>query len=166
MTERVIKETNREKQLLAEPEPINVADWDEAILNELGHTTNDDTPPDSHPNVATMDTDETPAQQPDNPAKPTTTHARQTHPAQKTKAHNKTPQKQRHHQKRRRQHLHRHKPNNKQTVRLPSPWTTSTRGKGRGRRKTRRAKGKSEVPVPHVLHRHHGPPPTPCPHAY
>ena len=93
MTERVIKEINREKQLLAEPEPINVADWDEAILNELGHTTNDDTPTDTHPNMATMDTDETPDQQPDKPAKPTTTHARQSHPAQKTKAHNKTPQK-------------------------------------------------------------------------
>ena len=93
MTERVIKEINREKQLLAEPEPINVADWDEAILNELGLTTNDDTPTDTHPNMAAMDTDETPVQQPDNPAKPTTTHARQPHPAQKTKAHNKTPQK-------------------------------------------------------------------------
>ena len=83
MTERVIHEINREKQLLAEPEPINVADRDEAILNELGHTTNDDTPTDTHPNMATMDTDETPDQQPDKPAKPTTTHARQSHPAQK-----------------------------------------------------------------------------------
>ena len=93
MTERVIKEINREKQLFAEPEPINVADWDEAILNELGHATNDDTPSDAHPHMATMDTDESPAQQPDNPAKLTTAHTRQPHPAQKTKAHNKTPQK-------------------------------------------------------------------------
>ena len=93
MTERVIKEINMEKQLFAEPEPINVADWDEAILNELGHATNDDTPSDTHPNMATMDTDEIPAQQPNNPEKLTTTHARQPHPAQKTKAHNKTPQK-------------------------------------------------------------------------
>ena len=170
MTERVIKEINKEKQLFAEPEPINVADWDEAILNELGHTTNDDIPSDTHPKTATMDTDETPVQQPDNPAKLTTTHARQSHPAQKTKAHNKTPQKtpkkKRHHQKRRRQHLHRRNPHNKQTVRLPSPWTTDTRGEERGRQKTRRAKGKSEVPVPHALHRHYGPPPTPGPHAY
>ena len=87
------KEINREKQLLAEPEPINVADWDEAILNELGHTTNDDIPTDTHPHLATMNTDETPDQQVDKPAKPTTTHARQSHQAQKTKAHTKTPQK-------------------------------------------------------------------------
>ena len=35
MTERVIREINKEKQLLAEPEPFNVADWDEAIMTEL-----------------------------------------------------------------------------------------------------------------------------------
>ena len=35
MTERVIRDINREKQLLAEPEPINVADWEEAIVTEL-----------------------------------------------------------------------------------------------------------------------------------
>ena len=93
MTERVIKEINREKQLLAEPEPINVADWDEAILTELDPTNNDDTPTDLHPHLTTMDTDEPPDQQPDKPAKPTTAHARQPHQAQKTKAHNKTPQK-------------------------------------------------------------------------
>ena len=93
MTERVMREINREKQLLAEPEPISVADWDEGILNELGLNTNDDTPTDTHPNMPTMDTDETPVHQPDNPAQPTTTHTRQSHPAQKTKAHNKTPQK-------------------------------------------------------------------------
>ena len=92
-TQRVIKEINREKQLLAEPEPIDVADWDEAILNELGHTNNDDTPTDLQPRLATMDTDEPPDQQPGKPANPTTTHARQPHQAQKTKAHNKTPQK-------------------------------------------------------------------------
>ena len=93
MTERVIKEINREKQLLAKPEPIDVADGDEAILNELGHTNNDDTPTDLHPRLATMDTDEPPDQQPDKRAKPTTAHTRQPHQAQKTKAHNKTPQK-------------------------------------------------------------------------
>ena len=88
MTERVIKQINKEKQLLAEPEPINVADWDEAIQTELGHTNDDVTPTDLHPH-----TDGPPDQQPDNPVKPTTAHARQPHQAQKTKAHNKTPQK-------------------------------------------------------------------------
>ena len=36
----------QEKQLLAELDPINVADWDEAILTELGHTNDDVTPTD------------------------------------------------------------------------------------------------------------------------
>ena len=93
MTARVIREINREKQLLAEPEPINVADWDEAILTELGHTNDDVTPTDLHPHLATMDTDETQEQQPNNKAKPTPAHPRPPHQAQKTKAHNKTPQK-------------------------------------------------------------------------
>ena len=93
MTERVIREINREKPLLAEPEPINVADWDEAILTELSHTNDDVTPTDLHPHLATMDTDEPQNQQPDNPAKTTPAHPRLPHHAQKTKAHNKTPQK-------------------------------------------------------------------------
>ena len=93
MTERVIKEINGEKQLLAEPEPINVADWDEAILTELGHTNDDVIPTDLHPHLATMDTDRTPDQQLDKPEKPTTAHARQPHQAQKTKAHKRPPQK-------------------------------------------------------------------------
>ena len=93
MTARVIREINREKQLLAEPEPINVADWDEAILNELGHTNDDVTPTDLHPHLATMDTGGTHEQQPNNKAKPTPAHPRPPHQAQKTKAHNKTPQK-------------------------------------------------------------------------
>ena len=76
MTERVIKEMNREKQLLAEPEPINVADWDEAILTELGHTNDGVTPTDLHPYLHTMDTDGPHDQQPNKPAKPTTAHAR------------------------------------------------------------------------------------------
>ena len=90
MTERVIKEINREKQLLAEPEPINVAYRDAAILNELDHLNNNDAPTDLHPHLATMDTDEPPR-----PAtrQTTTAHARQPHQAHKTKAHNKTPQK-------------------------------------------------------------------------
>ena len=59
MIERVIREINREKQLLAEPEPINLADWDKAILTELSHTNDDVTPTDLHPHLATMDTDGT-----------------------------------------------------------------------------------------------------------
>ena len=93
MTEQVIREINREKQLLAEPEPINLAEWDEAILTEFSHTNDDVTPTDLHPNLATMDTDGTHDQQPDNTAKPTPAHPRLPHQAQKTKAHNKTPQK-------------------------------------------------------------------------
>ena len=93
MTERVIREINREKQLLAEPEPINVAGWDEAIMTELGHT-NDDVPPtDLHRHVTTMDTDGPHDQQSNNTDKPAPTHPRPPNQAQKTKAHNETPQK-------------------------------------------------------------------------
>ena len=35
MTERIIKEINTEKQLLAEPEPVNIAEWDAALCAEL-----------------------------------------------------------------------------------------------------------------------------------
>ena len=93
ITEHITKEINREKQLLAEREPINVADWDEAILTELGHTNDDATPTYLQPHLDTMDTDGPHDRQPDKPAKPTTSHARLPHQAQKTKAHNKTPQK-------------------------------------------------------------------------
>ena len=93
MTERVIREINKEKQLLAEREPINVANWDEAITRELGHTNDDMTPTDLHPHLATMDTDGPHDQQPNNTDKPTHAHPRPPNQAQKTKAHNKTPQK-------------------------------------------------------------------------
>ena len=93
MTEPVIREINREKQLLAEPEPIKVAEWNEAILTELGHTNDDVTPTDLHPHLATMDTDGPHNQQPNNTAKPTPAHPRPPYQAGKTKAHNKTPQK-------------------------------------------------------------------------
>ena len=46
MTERVIREISQEKQLLAEPKPINVAAWDEAIITELGHTNDEMGPTD------------------------------------------------------------------------------------------------------------------------
>ena len=66
MTEQVIREINKEKQLLAEPEPMNVADWDEAIMTELGHTNDDVTPTDLHPHLATMDMDGPHDQKPNN----------------------------------------------------------------------------------------------------
>ena len=91
LTKRVIREINREKQLLAEPEPINVADWDEAIMTELGHTNEDATPTDLHLHL-TMDTDGPHDQQPNNTDKPTPTHPRPPNQAQKTKAHDNTPQ--------------------------------------------------------------------------
>ena len=93
MIERVIREINREKQLLAEPEPINVADWDEAIMTEFGHTNDDVTPTDLHPHLTTMDTDGPHDQQPNDTNKHTPAHPRPPNEAQKTKAHNKTPQK-------------------------------------------------------------------------
>ena len=93
MPQRVIREINREKQLLAEPEPINVADWDEAIMTELGDTKDHVTPTDLHPHMNTMDTDGPHDQQPNNTDKPTPTHPRPPNQAEKTKAHNKTPQK-------------------------------------------------------------------------
>ena len=72
MTERVIREINQEKQLLAEPEPINVADWDEAMMTELGHTNDDMTPTDLQPQLDTMDTDGHLDKQ--NTANPSTVH--------------------------------------------------------------------------------------------
>ena len=91
MTERVIREINREKQLLAEHEPLNMADWDEAILTELGQTNDDAAPTDLQSHLGTMDK-EPHDQQPDNTAKPTPAHPRLPHQAQTTKAHNKTPE--------------------------------------------------------------------------
>ena len=93
MTERVIREINKEKQLLAEPEPINVADGDEAIMIELGHTNDGMMPTELHPHLAPMDTDGPHDQQPNNMDKPTPSHPRPPNQAQKTKAHSKTPQK-------------------------------------------------------------------------
>ena len=58
MTEYVIRETNQEKQLLAEPEPINVAAWDEAIMTGLGHSKDDMAPTDLQPQLDTIDRDE------------------------------------------------------------------------------------------------------------
>ena len=57
MTEHVIREINQEKQLLAEPEPINVADWYEAIMTELGHTNDDMALTNLKPQLDTMDMD-------------------------------------------------------------------------------------------------------------
>ena len=164
MAERVIREINREKQLLLEPEPINVADWDEAILTELGHTNDDVTPTDLHPHLATMDTDGPHDQQPNNTAKPTPAHPRPPHQAQNTQAHNKTPQK---------TPTKTTPPPKKKKAKPTSPQTnqqtdgtaaftadTKHKGKGKGPSKTHRAKEKSEVPFPHAFHRHNGPPST------
>ena len=81
-----------EKQLLAEPEPINVAAWDEAIITDFGHTDEDIEPTDLHTQPDTMDMDGQPDKTTNDMDKPAVTHPRPTHQAQKTKAHNKTPQ--------------------------------------------------------------------------
>ena len=39
MTERIIKEINTEKQLLAEAKPVNIAEWDAALCAELDSQT-------------------------------------------------------------------------------------------------------------------------------
>ena len=91
MTERVIREIIQEKQLLAEPEPINVAAWDEAIITELGHTNDEMQPTDLHTKLDTMDMDGQPDKTTNDMGKPLESHPRPTHQAQKTKAHNKTP---------------------------------------------------------------------------
>ena len=57
MTERVIREIKQEKQLLAESGPINMADWDEAIITELGHSNVDMAPTDLQSQLDTMDMD-------------------------------------------------------------------------------------------------------------
>ena len=93
MTERVIREINQEKQLLIEPEPINVADWDEAIIIELCHTNDNMAPRDLQPQLDTMDTDGRLDKKHNDTGQPTPAHPQTTHQAQKTKAHNKTPQK-------------------------------------------------------------------------
>ena len=92
-TERVIREINQEKQLLAEPEPINVADRDEAIITELGHANDDMAPTDLQRQPDTMDMDGHLDKKHKETGQPTPAHPRMTHQAQKTKAHNKTPQK-------------------------------------------------------------------------
>ena len=93
MTERVIREINQEKQLLAKPELGNVADRDEAIMTELGYTIDDMAPTDLQAQLDTMDMDSYLNKQPGDTGLPTPAHPRRTHQAQKTKAHNKTPQK-------------------------------------------------------------------------
>ena len=93
MTERVIWEINEEKQLLAEPEPISMAAWDEAIITKLGHTNDELGPTNVHTRIDTMDMGVQPDKPTNDTGKPTETHTRPTHQAQKTKAHNKTPQK-------------------------------------------------------------------------
>ena len=55
MTERAIRENNQEKQLLAKPQPINVAAWDETIITELGHTNDEIEPTDLHTKLDAMD---------------------------------------------------------------------------------------------------------------
>ena len=96
MTERVIREIYQGKQLLvelAEPESINVADWDEAIITELSHTNDNMAPTDRQSHLDTMDTDGRLDKKQNDTGQPTPAHPRTTHHAQKTKAHNKTPQK-------------------------------------------------------------------------
>ena len=93
MTERVIREIDQEKLLLAEPEPINVADWDEAIMTELGRSNDDMTPRDLQPQMDTMDMDRHLDKQPTDTGLPKPAHSQPTPQAQKTNAHNKTPQK-------------------------------------------------------------------------
>ena len=93
MTERVIREISQEKQLLAEPKPINVAGGDKAIITELGHSNDDMAPTDFQPPPDTMDMDRRLDKQHNDTGLPTPAHPRTTHQAQKTKAHNKTPQK-------------------------------------------------------------------------
>ena len=93
MTERVVRDIHQEKQLLAEPEPINVADWDEAIITELGHSNDDMAPTDLQPQLDRMDMDRHLDKKHNDTGQPTPAHPRTTHQSQKTKAHNKTPQK-------------------------------------------------------------------------
>ena len=93
MTEQVIQEINQEKQLLAEPEPINVAAWDEAIITGLGHANDEIEPTDLRTKLDTMDMDVQPGKTTNDTDKPPETHPRPTHRAQKTKAQDKTPQK-------------------------------------------------------------------------
>ena len=92
MTEWVIRDINKERQLLAKPEPINAENWDEAIMTELGHTNDDITPLDLQPQLNTMDTDGHLDKQPNDTGLPIPAHPRPSQ-AQKTKAHNQKPQK-------------------------------------------------------------------------
>ena len=93
MTERFIREINQERQPLADPEPINMADWDEAIITEHGHTNGDMAPTNLQPQLDTMDMDGHLNKKHNDTGQPTPPHQRTTHEAQKTKAHKKTPQK-------------------------------------------------------------------------
>ena len=146
MTERVIREINQEKQLLAKPEPINVAAWDEAIITELGHTNKDMEPTDLHSQLATMDMDGPPDRTSNHMGKPTVAHPRPTHQAEKTKAHNKTPQ---------RTSTKTTPPPQKKKANLASPQSnqdmdgtaaftagTKPKGKGKGPSKNQQSKGK------------------------
>ena len=57
--------------MLVEPEPINMAAWDEAIITELGHTNEDIEPNDLHKKLNTMDMDRQHDKTTNNMAKPT-----------------------------------------------------------------------------------------------
>ena len=93
MTARVIQDINKEKQLLAEPTPIDIKEWDTMVCD------------DPHGNVAAIGTplvpytqpqspptgESTPAEQPSGPTEPDLT-TRTPHKT-KTKGHNGTPKK-------------------------------------------------------------------------
>ena len=169
MTERVIREINQEKQLLAEPKPINVAGGDKAIITELGHSNDDMAPTDLQPQPDTMDMDRRLDKQHNDTGLPTPAHPRTTHQAQKTKAHNKTPQK---------TPTKTTPPPKKKKATPASPQPNQKNGRdGRVRsrhqtqrkrertvKKTLRAKEKSEVPLPFALHSRNSPPPPFGPH--
>ena len=67
--------------------------WDEAIITELAHTNEDIPPTDLHTELDTTDMDGQPEKNRNDMGQPTAAHPPPTHQAQKTKAHNKTPQK-------------------------------------------------------------------------
>ena len=167
MTERVIREINHEKQMLAKAEPINVAAWDEAIITELGHTNEDIEPTDLHTQLDTMEIDGRRDKIRSDMGKPAVTHPRPTHQAHKTKAHNKTPQK---------TSTKTTPPPKKNKATPASPQSnqdmdgtaafatdTKPKGKGRGPSKNQQGKGKSEVPLSFALHIHSCPPTTSVP---
>ena len=57
MIPRFIRKSKQEKQLVAKPQPINVAAWDAAIISELGHTNNEGRPTIPHTRGDAMDMD-------------------------------------------------------------------------------------------------------------